>query len=66
VTESGTEKADRPIPDRGAVTMNKRYKEKDNGLIVTALVWGINTVFFCIGFIAAFSWGLLRILLKDR
>jgi len=66
VTESGTEKAVRPIPDRHTTTMNKHCKKKNNGLIVTALVWGINTVFFCIGFIAAFSWGLLRILLKDR
>jgi len=66
VTESGTEKADKPIPDRHAAPMNKHYTKKDNGLIVTALAWSINTVFFCIGFIAAFSWGLLRILLKDR
>jgi len=46
--------------------MNKYYKKKDNGLIVTALIWSINTVFFCIGFIAAFAWGFLKILLKDR
>jgi hypothetical protein len=29
-----------------ASTMNKRRKKKDSGLIVTALVWSINTVFF--------------------
>lgn len=66
VTESDTEKANRPIPDRHATPMNRRHKKKDNGLIVTALVWSIRPVFFCIGFIAGFSWGLLRILLKDR